>query len=152
MRMEGGMKDGQKAQTDGQKYRRPSGVWFQEPLRTRISGAQVLCIKWRSVCIQGFPGVSVVKTPPPNARDAGSAPGLGRSPGGGPGNPLQYSCLENPMDRGACRTTAHRVIRKLEATQRLNNNDKFAYNACTSSQILQITSRLLIILIQCNTM
>ena len=46
----------------------------------------------------------MVKNPPANAediRDEGSIPGLGRSPGGGHGNPLQYSCLENPMDRGA---------------------------------------------------
>ena len=46
----------------------------------------------------------VVKNPPANARDLkdmGSIPGLGRSPGAGHGNPLQYSCLENPMDRGA---------------------------------------------------
>ena len=48
--------------------------------------------------------VTVVKNPPANARDVrdkGSIPGLGRSSGGGNGNPLQYSCLENPMDRGA---------------------------------------------------
>ena len=48
--------------------------------------------------------VLVVKNLPANAgdmRDAGSIPGLGRSPGGGHGNPLQYSCLKNPMDRGA---------------------------------------------------
>ena len=46
----------------------------------------------------------VVKNPPASAgdvKDAGSIPGLGRSPGGGSGNPLQYSSLENPMDRGA---------------------------------------------------
>ena len=46
----------------------------------------------------------MVKNPPANAgdmRDAGSIPGLGKFPGGGHGNPLQYSCLENPMDRGA---------------------------------------------------
>ena len=41
--------------------------------------------------------------------DPGSIPGLGRSPGGGHGNPLQYSCLENPMDRGTWRATVHRV-------------------------------------------
>ena len=48
--------------------------------------------------------VLVVKNPPDNAgdvRDSGSIPGFGRSPGGGHGNPLQYSCLENPQDRGA---------------------------------------------------
>ena len=47
--------------------------------------------------------VLVVKNPPANAgdlRDTASIPGLGRSPGGGHGNPLQYSCLENPMNRG----------------------------------------------------
>ena len=54
--------------------------------------------------IKGFPGGSVVKTPPANAgdaRDAGSIPGSERFPGGQNGNPLQYSFLENPMDRGA---------------------------------------------------
>ena len=51
----------------------------------------------------GFPGGSAVKNQPANAdvRDAGSIPGLGRPPGGGHGNTLQYSCLKNPMDRGA---------------------------------------------------
>ena len=48
---------------------------------------------------------SVVKNPPANAGDIGSIPGLGRSLGGGHGNPLQYSSLENPMDRGAWRAT-----------------------------------------------
>ena len=54
----------------------------------------------------------VVKRPPANAgdlRDAGLIPGLGKTPGGGHGNPLQYSCLENPMDRGACQAIIHRV-------------------------------------------
>ena len=46
-----------------------------------------------------------------NAEDPGSIPGSGRSTGGGNGNPLQYSCLENPMDRGAWRTTVHGVAR-----------------------------------------
>ena len=49
----------------------------------------------------------MVKNPPANAgdiREPGLIPGSGRSPGGGHGNPLQYSCLENPMDRGAWRT------------------------------------------------
>ena len=52
----------------------------------------------------------VVKNPPGNARDirdTGSIPGSGRSPGGGPSNPLQYFCLENPMDRGAWWATVH---------------------------------------------
>ena len=60
----------------------------------------------------GFPGGSVVKNPPSNAGEAGNVgliPGLGRSPGGGHGNPLQYSCLENPMDREAWWATVHGV-------------------------------------------
>ena len=48
----------------------------------------------------GFPGGLVVKNPPVNAGDTGSIPGLGRSPGEGNGNALQYSCLRNPIDRG----------------------------------------------------
>jgi len=59
----------------------------------------------------GFAGVSVVKNPPANARDVGSIPELGRSPGEGNGNPLQYSCLGNPMDRGAGWATVHGVIK-----------------------------------------
>ena len=54
----------------------------------------------------------VVKNPPATAGDVGDLdliPGSGRSPGGGNGNPLQYSCLENPMDRGAWQATVHRV-------------------------------------------
>ena len=54
----------------------------------------------------------MVKNPPANAgdiRDVSSDPGLGRSPGGGKGNPLQYSCLENPVDRGAYRAVVHEV-------------------------------------------
>ena len=56
----------------------------------------------------------MVKNPPANAgdkRDAGSIPRLGRSSGGGHGNPLQYSFLENPMDRGAWWATVHRVTK-----------------------------------------
>ena len=49
----------------------------------------------------GFPGGSEVKASACNAGDLGSIPGSGRSPGEGNGNPLQYSCLENPMDGGA---------------------------------------------------
>ena len=52
-----------------------------------------------AVPVWSFPGVSMVKNPPANAGDAGSIPGLGRSPGEGNGSPLQYSCLENPTDR-----------------------------------------------------
>ena len=62
----------------------------------------------------GFPGGSVVKNTPASAgdiRDTGLIPGSGRSPGGGHGNPLQYSCLKNPMDRGAWWATVHGVTK-----------------------------------------
>ena len=49
-----------------------------------------------------------------DVREEGSIPRLGRSPGGGHGNPLQYSCLENPMDRGAWWATVHRVTKSLK--------------------------------------
>ena len=59
----------------------------------------------------GFPGGSVIKNLPANAGDVGLIPGLGRSPGEENGNPLQYSCLKNSMDRGAWRATVHGVTR-----------------------------------------
>ena len=68
-------------------------------------------------------GANVVKNLPANAgdiRDMGSTPGLGRSPGGGSGNPLQYSCLENPTDRGAWQATVHRVTQSRTQLKRLS--------------------------------
>ena len=62
----------------------------------------------------GFPGGSVVKNPPANAGDAkdmGLIPGVGRFPGVGNDNPLQYSCLENSMDRGAWWAIVHGVAK-----------------------------------------
>ena len=62
----------------------------------------------------GFPDDAVVKNPPANAgdvRDMGSVPGLGKSPREGNGTPLQYSCVENPMDRGAWQTAVHGVTK-----------------------------------------
>ena len=53
------------------------------------------------------------KNLPANARDAGSIPGSGRSTGGGNDNPLQYSCLENPMDREVWQAAVHRVAKSL---------------------------------------
>ena len=71
----------------------------------------------------GFPGGLVVKNPPAKAGDTGSTPGLGRSPGEGNGNPLQYSCLGNPMDRGSWWATVHRVAVESDTTWRLNKNN-----------------------------
>ena len=61
---------------------------------------------------EGFPGGSVVKNLPANEGDSGSILGLGRSPVEGNGNPLQYSCLGNPMDREAWQVTVHGVAKQ----------------------------------------
>ena len=61
------------------------------------------------IFLLGFPGGSLVKNPSATAGDTDSIPGSGRSPGEGNGNPLQYSCLEHPMDRGAWWATVHWV-------------------------------------------
>ena len=60
---------------------------------------------------QGFPGSSASKQSACNAGDPGSIPGSGRSPEEGNGKPFQYSCLENPMDRGAWQAIVHEVAR-----------------------------------------
>ena len=57
-----------------------------------------------------------MKNLPASEGDVGSIPGLGRSPGEGNGNPLQYSCLENPMDRGAWWAIVHEVIKESDTT------------------------------------
>ena len=59
----------------------------------------------------GFPGGSDDKDPVSNTGDAGSIPASGRAPGGGHGNPLQYSCLGNPMDRGVWQALVHGVTK-----------------------------------------
>ena len=71
-----------------------------------VVGIQVLPLKWASQVVVG------VKNLPANAGDAGSIPGPGRFPGGGHGNLLQYSCLENPMDRGAWQATVLGVTKR----------------------------------------
>ena len=76
----------------------------------------------------GFPGGSVVKIPPASVGDVSLIPGWGRSPGEGSGNPLQYSCLKNPMDRGAWRAIAHGVTKESDTTQQLNDENNNAVN------------------------
>ena len=64
----------------------------------------------------------MVKNPPANIGDAGSIPGSGRSPGGGNGNPLQYSCLENPTDRGVWQIIVHGVAKELDRTELMSTH------------------------------
>ena len=78
--------------------------------------------KWRRHCTLGFPGSPVVKNPPvsaADARDTGSIHGSRRSPAEGKSNPLQYSCLENPMDREAWWATVHGIT-KSDMTEQLS--------------------------------
>ena len=70
-------------------------------LQKRKQNSKVFSDLSEATSLMGFPGGSVGKESPCNAGDVGLTPGSGRSPGGGHGNPLQYSCLENPRDRGA---------------------------------------------------
>ena len=85
--------------------------------------------------------VLVVKNPPANVGDAGWIPGLGRSPGVGNGNPLQYCCLKNPTDRGAWPATVHRVTKSWTQLKQLSSHthdllkcfhDQLTHIACSS--------------------
>ena len=91
-------------------YQEVSRLWSKSVVQNKVvvitdaisglgKGKQVL----------GFPDGSVVKNLPANTGDSGLIPGSGRPPREGNGNPLQYSCLENPMDRGAWQVTVHGV-------------------------------------------
>ena len=96
-----------------------SSVWIPKlfprlPLPVRSGILVRLCHDWslrksryNHLCVPLIPGGSVIKNLPANAGDSGSIPGLGRSLGEGNGNPLQYSCLGNPMDRETWCATVH---------------------------------------------
>ena len=82
----------------------PPGLGLERVLS--LSDCLTLIVVWR-----GFPGGSTGKESTCSVGDLGSIPGLGRSLGEGNGYPLQYSCLENPMDRGAWWATVHEVTK-----------------------------------------
>ena len=73
---------------------------------------------------KGFPGGSVVENLPANAGDSGLISESRRLPGEGNSNPLQHSCLGNPMDRGIWWAIVHGVAKELDTTCQLNNNNK----------------------------
>ena len=105
------------------------GLWFPEccalltelistctsyPVIRKLQGSKVAwecCLYFPLLPSLGFPGSSVVKDLPANTGDMGWIHSWGRSAGGGYGNPLQYSCLENPMDKGAWQATVHGVAK-----------------------------------------
>ena len=79
-----------------------------------------------SIGIKGFPGGSVGKESDLNIWNQGSVPGLGRSPGGGHGNALQYSCLENPVDQGTWWAMDHKVTKSWTHTK-IGSRQDLAY-------------------------
>ena len=90
-----------------------------------------------------FPGGSDGKESACNAGHLGSNPESGRSPGEGNGNPLQYSCLENPMDRGAWRATVHGVAKSWIQLKQLSMH-ALAHQKCWDEiEALHLTSHLL---------
>ena len=106
---------------------------------------KIQTVEW--ICLDPLLAL-VVKNPPANAtdvRDAGLIPGLGRSPEGGHDNPLQYSCLENPMDKGAWRATVHRVAKSQTQLKRLsmhalgyNGNNYCISTMCLCEDIISV--------------
>ena len=101
--------------------------WDLKPVKTLIGNEPtVFYLESLTWCLD-FPGI---KNPPPSAgdiRDASSSPGSGRSPEVGNGNPLQYSCLENPMDRGAWWATVHGVAKSRTRLRLLSTRVASAY-------------------------
>ena len=94
----------------------PHHPWSVHPIKFlpfKVSLVPALhgCQSSDEVAEMTFPAGSVVKNPSASAGDLGSIPGPGRSPGGGNGTPLQYSCLENPTDRGAWWAAVHGALR-----------------------------------------
>ena len=100
-------------------------LWGFKGKRTKIRATTE---GWQGV--RGFPGGSEVKASASNVGDLGSIPGSGRSPGEGNGNPLQYSCLENPMDGGAWWATVHGVAQ----SQTPLSNLTFTFTAMESQR------------------
>ena len=107
-------------------------LWAQRSKSSELGG---YCLRWSMAildpthwplwpsCFRASQVVLVVKNPPANAgdvRDTSSIPGLGRSPRGGQGHPLQYPCLEDPMDRGTWWTTVHRVAQSRTQLKQLS--------------------------------
>ena len=97
--------------------------WTGRPGVLRFMGLQRVGNDWATEL--NFPGGSVVKNPPANAGDADLIPGSGRFPGEGNGNPLQYSRVENPMNRGAWQATVHGVTK---SEIHLNNETRTTWN------------------------
>ena len=92
-------------------------------------------VYWYSSWLHASQWVQNLPTMKETQADVSSIPRSGRSPGGGYGNPLQYSCLENPMDRGAWWATVHRVTKSWTQLKQLNTHTiQFVQNSCRYTQ------------------
>ena len=93
-------------------------MWDSAPQSRTDSNPRCVCYKSSSkkCSLWGFPSGSVDKNPPAKAGDVGLIPDVGRCSGEGNGNPLQYLCMGNPMDRGAWRAIAHGVAKESDTT------------------------------------
>ena len=123
---------------------RDGGAWWAAVYRVAQSRTRLKQLSSSSSSSReliGFPGGLLVKNPPANTgdkRDAGLIPGSGQCPGGGHGNPLQYSFLENPMDRGAWLAPAHGVLKSQTQLKRLSIHSR----TCTYSNSASVPSPL----------
>ena len=108
-------------------YRFNSGILFSHENETIVIFETTLVELW------GFPSGLDSKESDCNVGNLSSVPGSGRSPGEGNGNPLQYSCLENPMDRGAWRATVHRVTESDATDGTLRHSVQFSRSVMSNS-------------------
>ena len=90
---------------------------------------------------RGFPGGSEDKESACNAGYPGSILGLGRPPGEGNGNPLQYFCLGNSTDRGAWWATIHGITKELDTTEQLNNTTTYDEGQASSAEVQILNSK-----------
>ena len=116
-------------------------MWDSNYLLTQVSvSAFILALELEIPGVyvrKGSPGGSDGKETTCNAGDLGSVPGSGRSPGGEHDNPLQYSCLENPMERGPCQATVHRVAKSWTRLKQLSTHTPMTAGRGSLKRILK---------------
>ena len=123
------------AEGRGKLFRRPRHTQIRAFITLQHQPLGLLCQQWFqsstiafNLIFTVFPRGSGSTVSTYNAADPGSIPGSGRSPGEGNGNPLQYSGLENPMDRGAWQATVHRVTKSRTRLSDFTNVTNHLYN------------------------